>query len=69
MGDRRGIYGILVTEREGKRQLGKTRHRWEENIKLDVQKVGCCGTDWIKLARDRDSLRSLVNVVMNLQVP
>jgi hypothetical protein len=68
MGDRRGIYGVLVAKREGKRPLGRTSHKWEENIKLDLQKVGCGGMDWIKLAQDRDRLRSLVNVVMNLQV-
>ena len=54
---------------EGKRQLGRPRHRWENNIKMDLKEVGCGGMDWIKLAQDRDSCQALVNVVRNLQVP
>ena len=54
---------------EGKRPLGRLRHRWENNIKMDLQEVGCGGMDWIELAQDRDRWRALVNVVMNLQVP
>ena len=54
---------------EGKRPLGIPRRRWEDNIKMDLQEVGCGGMDWIKLAQDRDRWWVLVNVVMNLRVP
>jgi hypothetical protein len=53
----------------GKRPLGRTRCRWEDNIKMDLQEVGCGGMGWIELAQDRDRWPALVNVVMNLQVP
>jgi hypothetical protein len=53
----------------GKRPLERPRHRWEDNIKMALQKVGCGGMDWIELAQDKDRWRALVNVVMNLQVP
>jgi hypothetical protein len=69
MGERRGIYRDLVGKPEGKRPLGRTRHRWEDNIKMDLQEVGCRGTGWIDLTQDRDSWRALVNEVMNLRVP
>jgi hypothetical protein len=69
MGERRGVYRVLVGKPEGKRPLGRPRHRWENYIKRDLQKVGCGGMDWIKLAQDRDWLQPLVNVVMNLQAP
>jgi hypothetical protein len=54
---------------EGKRPLGRPRHRWEDNIKMDLLEVGCGGMDWIELAQDRDRWQSLVNMVMNLRVP
>ena len=54
---------------EGKRPLGRPRRRWEDNIKIDLQEVGCEGMDWIDAAQDRDRWRALVNAVMNLQVP
>jgi hypothetical protein len=59
---------VLVGKPEGKRPLGRPRRRWEDNIKLDLQGVGCGGMDWIELAQDRDSWRALVNAVMNLRV-
>ena len=68
-GEKRGIYRILVGKPDGRRPLGRPRHRWEDNIKMDIQEVGCGGMGWIKLAQDRDRWRALVNVVMNLQVP
>ena len=54
---------------EGKRSLGRPRSRWEDNINMDLQEVGCRGMDWIDLVHDRDRCRALVNAVMNLQVP
>jgi hypothetical protein len=54
---------------QGKRPLGRPRRRWEDNIKMEVQEVGCGGMDWIELARDRDRWRALVNAVMNIWVP
>ena len=54
---------------EGKRQLGTPKRRWVDNIKMDIQEVGCGGVDWIELAQDSDRWRALVNAVMNLRVP
>jgi hypothetical protein len=54
MGERRGIYRVLVGKPEGKKSLGRLRHRWEDNMKMDRQEVGCGGVDWIKLVQDRD---------------
>jgi len=68
-GERRGVYRVLVGKPEGKRQLGRPKSRWEDNIEMDLQEVGCEGMDWIELAQDRDRWREFVNVVMNLRVP
>jgi len=68
-GERRGVYRVLVGKPEGKRPLGRPRSRWEDNIKMDLQEVGCGDMDWIELAQDRNRWRALVNAVMNLRVP
>jgi hypothetical protein len=49
-GEGRGVYGVLVGKPEGKRQLGRPRRRWEDNIKMDLQELGCGGMNWIELA-------------------
>ena len=69
MGEKRVVYRILVGRPEGKRPLGRPRRRWEDNFKMDVQEVGCGGTDWTDLAQDSDRCPALVNAVMNLRVP
>ena len=68
-GERRGVYRILVGKTEGKKPLGRRRCRWEDNIKMDLQEVGCGGMDWLELAQDRERWLALVNAVMNLRVP
>jgi len=69
MGESRDLYRVLVGKPEGKRPLGKPRHRWEYNIKTDIREVGCGVMDWIELVQDRDRWRALVIAVMNLRVP
>jgi hypothetical protein len=64
----RGVYSVLVRKPGGKRPLGRPRRRWEDNIRMDLQGVGCVGMDWIGLAQGRDSWRARVNAVMNLRV-
>jgi hypothetical protein len=66
MGEERGVYRVLVGKLKGKRSLWRPRRRWENNIKMDLQEVGCGGMDWIGLAQDRDMWRALVSAVMNL---
>jgi hypothetical protein len=66
MGEGRGVYRILVGKPEGKRPLGRLRHRWKDNIKIDLQKIGCGG---IELAQDRDKWRALGNAVINRPIP
>jgi len=55
IGERRDVYRFLVWKSLGKRLLGRAKRRWEENIKTNLQEVGCVGTDWIELTKDRDS--------------
>jgi hypothetical protein len=68
MGEERGVYRVLVGKPEGKRPMGRPRRRWEDNIRMDLQEVGCGGMDWIGLAQDVDRWRTVVNAVMNLRV-
>jgi len=68
MGEERGVYRVLVGKPEVKRQLGRPRRRWVDNIRMDLQEVGCVYMDWIGLAHDRDRWRALVSAVMNLRV-
>jgi len=69
MDEVRGVCRVLVGKPEGKRPLGRPRRRWVDNIRTDLQKVGCGYMDWIGLAQDRDRWRTLVSAVMNLRVP
>ena len=69
MVEEKGAYRVLVGKPEGKRPLGRTRRRWVDNIRMDLQEVGCGYVDWIGLAQDRDRWRTLVITVMNLRVP
>jgi hypothetical protein len=69
MGEVRGAYNILVWKPEGKRPLRRPRHRWEDNIKLDLREIGFGDVDRIHLAQDRGRWRALVNTVMSLRVP
>jgi hypothetical protein len=69
MGEGRGVYSVLVARAEGKRPLGRSRRRWEDNIKLDLREIGIDGANWIHLAQDRVQWRAFVNTVMNLRVP
>jgi len=69
MGERRGVYRVLVGKPEGKTPLGRPRRRWEDNIKMDLQEMGFGGVDWIELAQDRDRWWALVTAVMNMRVP
>jgi hypothetical protein len=65
----RGAYNILVGRPEGRRPLRRPRHRWEDNIKMDLREIGFGDVDWIYWAQDRDRCRALVTTVMNLRVP
>jgi len=67
MGDRRGVFRVLVVKPEGKRPLGKSRHSWEDNIKMDLQEVGFGVMDWIELDPHRDRWRALVTAVLKLR--
>jgi len=69
MRESKGGYRVLMGKAEGKRPLRKSRRRWEDNIKTDIQEVGCESMDWIDLAQDRESWRAHVNEVMIIRVP
>jgi hypothetical protein len=69
VGEGRGVHRVLVRKPEGKRPLGRPRHKWVDNIKMDLQKVGGGFWDWMEWAEYRDSWWALVSAVMNFQVP
>ena len=69
MGEERGAYRVLVGKPERKRPLGRPRRRWVDNIRMNLQEVGCGYVDWIGLAQVRDRWRTFVSAVMNLRVP
>ena len=69
MGEERGVYRVLLGKPEGKRSLGRPRRRWVDNIRMDLQEVGCGNMDWIGLAQGKDTWRTLVSAVLNLRVP
>ena len=69
MDEEKGVYRVLVGKPERKRPLVRPRRRWVDNIRMDLQEVGCRYMDWIGLAQDRDRWRTLVSSVMNLRVP
>ena len=69
MGEERVVYRVLVGKPEGRRPLGRPRPRWVDNIMMDLQEVGCGYMDWIGLAQDRESWRTIASAVMNLRVP
>jgi hypothetical protein len=65
----KGVYRVLVGRPEGKRPLERPRHRWENNIKMDLREIGINGSNWIQLAQDRVQRWAFVNTIMNLRVP
>ena len=67
--EERGVYRVLVGKPEGKRPLGRPSRRWVDNIRMDLQEVGCGYMYWIGLAQDRDRWRTLVSAVMNILAP
>ena len=69
MVERRGVYRVLVGKPEGRSPIGRPERRYGNNIRMDIQEVGCGGMDWIEVAQDRDRCRALVTAVMNVRVP
>jgi len=69
MGEENVLYRVLVGKPEGRRSLGRPRCIWVDNIRMDLQEVGCGYLDWIGLAQDRDRWRTAVSAVMNFRVP
>ena len=69
IGEEREVYRVLLGKPEGRSPLGRPRRRWVDNIRMDLQEVGCGYRDWIGLVQDRDRWRTLVSAVMNLRVP
>jgi hypothetical protein len=69
MGEKRNAYRLLEGKPEGKRQLGRPRRRWVDNIRMDLGDTGWGGVDWIGLAHDRNRWRALVNSTLHLRVP
>jgi hypothetical protein len=61
MGENRGVHGVLVEKSKGKKPHGRPRRRWQDNIKMDLQEVGCVGMNWIELAQYRERWRKLAN--------
>ena len=68
-GEERGVYRVMLAKSEGRKPPGRPKLRWVDNIRMDLQEVGCWYMDWIGLVQDRDRWRTLVSAVMNLQVP
>jgi hypothetical protein len=68
MREGRNVYRVLMGEPEGRRPLGRPRHRWEDGLKVGLREIGWGGVEWIHLAQDRDHWRALVNAVMSLRV-
>jgi hypothetical protein len=68
MNEERNVYRLLVGKPEGRRQLERPRHRWEDNIRMDLREVRWVDVDWIGLAQDRNRWRALLNLVLNVQV-
>jgi hypothetical protein len=69
MGVGRGVYRILFVRLEGKRPLGRPRHRWEDHIKMDLREIGIDGANWVQLTQDRGQWQVSVNTVVNVQIP
>jgi hypothetical protein len=68
MGEERNVCKVLMGKPEGKRTLGRPRHRWEDGISIDLREIGWESIDWIQLGEDRDFCRALVNTVINLRI-
>jgi hypothetical protein len=68
MGEERNVYRVLMGKPEGKRPLGRPRHRWEDGIRMYLRETGWGSVDWIQLAQNRDQWWAFVNMVMNLWI-